>query len=138
MANPHAREVRRFLRVALQYLGDAQLLFAHGSQTNGAVYLAGYAVECGLKALLLANIILAKQKQTVESFRGSKGHEIEWLKHQLVRNKVHIAREVADQLSRVSSWSVNLRYEAGGKGKKETENFLAAAKAVVQWAKGRL
>jgi hypothetical protein len=45
MALPKPVEARRYYRAAVQRFDDAQLLLEQ-SRTTGAVYLAGYTVEC--------------------------------------------------------------------------------------------
>jgi hypothetical protein len=52
MAGRQSKDVRRFRVAALQRFEDAQILLDNDRAT-GAVYLAGYAVECLLKAVLL-------------------------------------------------------------------------------------
>jgi hypothetical protein len=42
-------------RLAVERLRDAELLLA-GGQWSGAYYLAGYAVECGLKSCILHHL----------------------------------------------------------------------------------
>jgi HEPN domain-containing protein len=55
MGLPHSRGARLFYRAALHRYDDAALLLEAG-RTTGAVYLAGYTVECMLKALVLAGV----------------------------------------------------------------------------------
>ncbi len=66
MALPRAAEARRYYRAAKQRYEDAQMLLEAG-RTTGAVYLAGYAVECILKALLLANVTPPYEKHCSRS-----------------------------------------------------------------------
>jgi len=49
MGLPRAPEAQRYDRAAQHCLEDAQLLLTWG-RTTGAVYLAGYTVECVLKS----------------------------------------------------------------------------------------
>ena len=49
MAVPHSSEARMFYRCAWQRLDEGELLLTH-QMTVAAVYLAGYGVECMLKA----------------------------------------------------------------------------------------
>ncbi len=73
---PTAPEARRFYRVAKERFDDALFLLA-GGRTTGAVYFAGYAVECMLKALILSRLTGKARRTTAESFRGTKGHDFE-------------------------------------------------------------
>lgn len=130
-------EVRRFHRVALQRLEDAEILLAN-DRTTAAMYLAGYAVECSLKALLLAAAPRARHPQILKSFYGKIGHDLEWLRRELRRHAVILPAEVARHLRRVANWSTDLRYEAGRRAARETRVFLEATAQVLQWVEGRL
>jgi len=57
-----ASEVDRFLRVALQRLEDAEVLLTN-RRTTGAIYMAGYAVECAMKGVLLAHVPRSNKKR---------------------------------------------------------------------------
>src|SRR6202035_6029206 len=109
MAKPKAKESNRFWRVAMQHIGDAHLLLKSGSKTGGASYLAGYAVECGLKALLLANCPSSKLTDLLLNFTGAKAHDFDWLRHQLRQRQIEVATNIAEHLRKVGSWSVALR-----------------------------
>jgi hypothetical protein len=78
MGLPHASEARRFYRAAWQRFDDAGLLLAAG-RTTGAVYLAGYTIECMLKALILASVASHRRENWLREFRGSQAHDLEWL-----------------------------------------------------------
>jgi len=54
MPVPTTIEARRYYRVALQRLEDGQLIFAKLERYPAATYLAGYSIECILKALILS------------------------------------------------------------------------------------
>lgn len=64
-----SRHVRLFLNVAKARLEEAGHL-RESDYTMGAVYLAGYAVECGLKALVLACWDEHEQPDVIAGFRG--------------------------------------------------------------------
>jgi HEPN domain-containing protein len=81
MSVPHSREARLYYRCAIQRLEDALILLA-ALHTTGAVYLAGYGVECVLKALLLSSLAEAPRREMLSSFRGAKAHDYEWLRAQ--------------------------------------------------------
>src|SRR5438876_700259 len=86
---PGRREIRRFLRAAEARLEEAQFLLAN-QYTTAAVYLAGYAVECAFKALILSSEPASRHVATVLSFRGAKAHDFEWLRKQLARRHFSI------------------------------------------------
>ncbi|WP_013320549.1 HEPN domain-containing protein [Gloeothece verrucosa] len=43
---------QEWLNVALERIADAEAIHKHNPNAIGAVYMAGYAIECSLKALL--------------------------------------------------------------------------------------
>src|SRR5437762_13412001 len=101
MATPAPIETRRFYRVAHQRFEDAEILFEN-NRTTGAMYLAGYAVECALKTLLLANIPPSQHSKLLRSFSGKIGPDYESLQGQLRANGVAIAAAPARLLRFIS------------------------------------
>ena len=65
MTTPSAPDARLFFRFALQRHDDAQVLLRY-DHTTGAVYLAGYGVECILKALILSGVPRKERDGQVE------------------------------------------------------------------------
>src|SRR5947209_5532087 len=131
------KEIRRFERAAKQRLATAAFLLEHQYYLD-AIYLAGYAVECSLKALILRrtarNEFLAVYEQLTAV--GSKGHNFEYLKAVLKTRLV--ARRETDRsalaartgyLQEVGSWSTDLRYQAGAGHPHDAERFFRAARA---------
>jgi hypothetical protein len=68
-----------YYRAAKQRFLEAELLLKARMKT-GAVYLAGYTVECFLKALILEGVAPALRKKLLADFRGRRAHDIEWLR----------------------------------------------------------
>lgn len=138
MALPQRTEARRYYRAAKQRFEDAQLLL-NAERTTGAVYLAGYTVECYLKALILAGVAPKRGKRILEMFRGRLGHDIAWL-IELYRNHVSEALplQVTRHLSRLASWTTDLRYETGALKKHDAKEFLESVWAVTVWVEGRM
>jgi hypothetical protein len=133
MAAPKDIDARRYYLVALQRLEDGKLLFKL-SRWNAAIYLSGYAVECILKALILTSTPRNRRDERVASFRGRNAHNIEWLSRQLVGCGVKVPAAHSGQLVYLSSWSTDLRYEAGPGNPQDAGRFLASASAVLKWA----
>ena len=134
MGLPQSSEARRYYRAGKQRLDDAQFLL-EGKRTTGAVYLAGYTVECMLKALLLANVSARRRNELLGEFRGSRAHNIEWL-GALYRRHVRgvIPRNITRHLSRVASWSTDLRYASGLVKAREADEFMDSVVTVAAWA----
>ncbi|MGD9633144.1 MAG: HEPN domain-containing protein [Pirellulales bacterium] len=138
MGLPQDRDAKIFWRSALQRHDDAETLLAAGRNT-GAVYLAGYSVECALKALLIESTPRNDRTTMVASFRGSKAHDFEWLREQYRKVKgPPIPADVHEQFVLVSTWSTDFRYRPGIIKPDDAEDFLKAAKAIVAWADGRI
>jgi hypothetical protein len=138
MGLPRFPEARLYYRAAKQRFDDAQLLLREW-RTTGAVYLAGYTVECFLKALVLASVAPGRRQQLLAEFRGSRAHNIEWL-GALYRQHVGatIPREVARHLSRVAAWTTDLRYATGTMSNREATAFMDSVVAIANWAEGRM
>ena len=138
MGLPFSPEARLFYRAAKQRYEDAVLLL-EGKRTTGAVYLAGYTVECTLKALLLANLSGVRRRKLLSEFRGNRAHSIEWLRS-LYRLHIgaQIPRDIARHLVRAASWSTELRYATGALKQAVAEEFLKSAAAIFSWADARM
>jgi HEPN domain-containing protein len=138
MALPQPTEARLYYRAAKQRYDDAELLLAAG-RTTGAVYLAGYTVECILKALILASVAPGLRRDLLREIRGSRAHNIEWL-GALYRRYVGATspRIITRQLARVASWSTDLRYVTGTLKRRDADEFMESVVAVTTWADGRM
>jgi HEPN domain-containing protein len=137
MSMPANIDARRFYRVAFQRLEDGVLLLGL-ERPRAAVYLAGYAVECMLKSLLIAETPTSRRDDLMVSFRGASAHDIDWLRDMVVRIVGKLPVHVARDLSLVSSWSTDLRYEPGAGNLDDATSFLAAAKSILSWCDRRM
>src|SRR3990172_5903719 len=110
MALPQARTAQPFYRSARQRFTDGQFLLDAG-RTTGAVYLAGYGVECMLKALLIDAAPRNRRAELVKSFRGAKAHDFEWLQKQYRALKgPPFPQRILERFVLVSTWSTDFRY----------------------------
>ena len=132
-----AKEPRRFLRAGANRLKEAQFLLRHSAYTTAAVYLAGYAVECTFKALILANEPVARHAATMNSFRGIRGHNFEWLHEPLDKRRVHLPAAMTKELARVNGWRTDLRYDTITYKRAEAERFVEAAEKLIEWMRER-
>lgn len=137
MAIPTSSDARLFYRCAIQRYEEAEILF-RANYTTGAVYLAGYGIECILKALILSVVPSNRVAVVLDSFRGHRAHDYEFLREQYYRNKgARFPRGVGRHFTMASYWSTNLRYRPGMIKLSDTEEFLAAVAAIIEWAEGR-
>ena len=138
MATPDSPDARIYYRCAFQRYEEAEVLFK-AAFTTGAVYLAGYGIECILKALVLMAVPTGSRSDILKSFRGSKAHEYEWLRSlYLTNNGARFPREITQHFTLVNDWSTDLRYTPRSVRDGEAEAFLASAVAIIRWADGRL
>jgi hypothetical protein len=125
-------DVLRFFRAAVHRYEDSQVLLAH-NRTTGAVYLAGYGVECGLKALILGCVPRSRQLEMKRRFRGKIGHNLEWLHQELVTVGTRVPASLMREVSRVVTWTTDLRYEPGSVRLREARSFLEATNKFLDW-----
>lgn len=125
--------ILKFLRAAKQRLTSAELLLKADLGLD-ATYLAGYAVECSLKALLLARTPKRGWGSVEGVFQGRGGHNFERLKALLQRRGVAFDSELVRRLRVVSTWNTDLRYEVGRIPREDALQFVAAVKEILKWA----
>jgi hypothetical protein len=136
---PSSAQARRFFyRAAKQRFDDALLLFEM-ERTTAAIYLAGYSVECMLKALILSAVPQAQEAELLEMFRGARAHDYEWLLHLYVeKGGARMPPPIVPHFARVNAWSTDMRYVPGTIAAHEAQAFLDAAIAIMTWIDGRL
>ena len=138
MAVPKSPRARLFYRAAFGRLEEAGVLSDAGYPT-GAVYLAGYGVECALKALILAAVPRRRRAETGATFKGNRAHDFEWLVGQYrVAGGPPLPNAVVRDLRAVSTWSTAIRYSPAWLPDAQATAFLRAAENLLQWADGRL
>jgi hypothetical protein len=138
MAIPGSIDARLYYRCAFQRYEEAEVLLA-ADYSTGAVYLAGYGIECILKALVLMSVVAGAQPDTLKSFRGSKAHDYEWLRSVYLTNGgARFPSEITQHFTLVNDWSTDLRYTPRSVRRGDAEAFLAAAVAIIRWADARL
>ena len=130
-------DIRKFKRAAEQRLKAAELLFEHEFFLE-SIYIAGYAIECSLKELILKRTPRNQHRLMLDKLTkvGAKGHDFEYLKGILGTAPVNCfpPDDVAKMLGRVSTWSTELRYEVGIVSFEEADRFLRAVKSIRDWA----
>jgi hypothetical protein len=130
--------VRKLIRAAKQRLTSSDVLLKNG-QFIDSMYLAGYGVECALKALLMSRLPPGKRRQTEEQvFRGKSGHDFENLKARIRKCGVAFPKAITNHLQIVSTWSTDLRYEVGVGPGDDAQAFGDAAIAIVKWVEDQL
>jgi HEPN domain-containing protein len=135
---PSSEPARRFYRAAKPRFDDALLLLEMG-RTTAAASLAGYSVECMLKALMLAAVPRGQEEEMLGMFRGTRTHDYEWLLRLYVeKGGARMPPSVILHFTRVNSWSTDMRYVPGTITLREAQAFIDAATAILVWADGWL
>ena len=138
MAIPDSSDARLYYRCAYLRCDEAKVLLKAG-YTTGAVYLAGYGIECILKTLVLMAVPAGDRPGTLKLFRGNKAHEYEWLRSlYLTRGGLRFPREITQHFTLVNDWSTDLRYTPRTVRGHDAEAFLASSIAIIKWADGRI
>ena len=138
MPLPNAPEARPFYRSARQRFEDAEFLLA-AERTTGAIYLAGYGVECMLKALILSLGSPSARPTILATFRGAQAHDYDWLRRQYSElGGQTFPPATLKQFILVNTWTTDLRYDSGTARRRDAEDFLKASEAIINWADGRL
>lgn len=128
---------RDFQRAAAQRFETAEFLLEH-AHTLDAQYLAGYTVECSLKALILEMTPAAdKPIQLQKLCSGSKMHRPEILLAILRSQGIRLPLSLTKRFRRFT-WSTDLRYETGRRDRGETRVFLKTAQETYDWVEIQL
>lgn len=129
-----------FRQVALLRIEEAEILFKAG-KWDGAYYVAGYSVECALKACII------KKLMATDAFPDKKFSD-QCYQHNLtlllrlagLEDELNRSGPVAANWADVKNWTEQSRYEYG-RDAKTVQDFLAAitdpVEGVLQWIRSR-
>lgn len=127
-----------FLRVAVHRLEAAEKLYEWEYNLD-ARYLAGYTIECSLKALILKWTPQGERRVAMLAAisSGKRMHDPETLFDVLRRLRFNFPSALAKRIIR-ADWSSSLRYETGFRegGGSAARATLEAAREVLSFAKG--
>lgn len=138
MATPSSPNARLFYRAAKERFEDAEFLL-NSRRTTGTVYLAGYGVECILKALILAQVPRSREREVLQRFKGALAHEYGWLLDLYSEcGGFGLPRELNPHFARVDSWSTDIRYSPASMTLREARMFLNSGSRIFTWGDGRL
>lgn len=127
-------QVLRFLKAATQRLVAADLLMTNAKHLDGT-YLAGYVIECSLKALVLSYVRVSERSEFIrEHFRGQIAHDFQYLVFLLLQRGVNIPKSIRQSVIKAKEiWTTDLRYDAGP-GKAVDARFLRdAGETILAW-----
>jgi HEPN domain-containing protein len=123
-------------------LDDARALF-NSCRWRGALYLAGYAIECRLKTKLMRMFDCRHLQELEEELqrRGALAGRETVFTHQLevllqltqARDRLRSERQVWPQFALANRWLPAWRYSADLSNKEDAEDFLSAVDSVLRW-----
>jgi hypothetical protein len=133
---------RRDFRTLAELRAEEARVLLRSRRQLGAYYLAGYAVECALKACI------AKQRKRFE-FPPKKGYVEKMYSHNLdalldvAGLKVQLQKEIATNpdfaanWKTVRNWTAESRYKISGLNGKELYNAVTGPNGVLPWIRLR-
>jgi HEPN domain-containing protein len=129
---------RDFLKAARQRLDTAEGIFEKLRINLEAQYIAGYAVECALKALIMEKTAPPDRETMLYKLtHGAASHRKEVLLGALRDRGVVLPLEHSKRMRRFD-WTTGLRYETGRLDTGETRAVLKTANLVYNWVEGQI
>lgn len=127
----HRTDLRKLAKMRL---GDAQKLF-EAKRYDGAVYLAGYAIELALKARICQTLKwpgFPESRREFENYASFKVHNLDVLLSLSGREK-KIKTSYLGEWSIVASWVPDVRYRVSGTATRtDVEGMLLAVKKLLK------
>ena len=142
MGMPRDKDAKRFYIAARRRLDDARALFAADDTTDhmtGSMYLAGYTVECMLKALIIAQTTSTRKPEVLLEFRGRSGHNLERLRDRYLKlGGPNFPKKVVESFLVVQEWGTDWRYDPAPRPADDAEFFLASVERIWECIDKRL
>jgi HEPN domain-containing protein len=142
--SPSAAQIVTKTRKDFQRLADLRAkeaaALARGRNQQGAYYLAGFAVECALKARIAKKTRRydfpadAKHAGRVYSHDLTELLKLAELADQLDKD-MRTNRQLAANWSVIKEWKIDCRYETSGLNGKDMVESLNSPDGVLQWIK---
>ena len=149
-ANQRLSDARELMEVPTRHPEEAGAELRH---LRGAVYLAGYAVECLLKAYIIhqmqaQTLVEAMDrlnerrnrqglKPTKNVLRSAAGHEISYVV-QLTDLETSFESYDIKIWGRVGAWKSAWRYESDVMSPQTAQEFLKDVEAIVNWLQPKI
>lgn len=124
---------------AIRRKSDARALYDKGEDHHrGAMYLAGYAIECKIKAIAMEIYGALTLEELIEKTKIDKdiaySHGLEALINQLpFKERFHRSEEWKDFASHVNTWKTSWRYDPKRPREGKAKAFLDAVDRVYGW-----
>ena len=116
----------QWLDVAKERANDAQAIHKNRPNSIGAIYMAGYGIECSLKALL-------QHRGTGFPKHGSEGHNLRGLWAACKFRLSDLSDAKGSKTFFIENWDTSLRYESKFESSLEITDLVEGAKQLTGW-----
>jgi len=122
-------------------VAEARILLAN-HKDQGAYYLAGYAVECALKACIAKKTKKSQFPPKVDDVREMYSHRLDKLSGVAgldadLKKEIQTNPAFATNWSTVKDWTAESRYRSSGLNGKDMYNAVAGTDGVLPWIRQR-
>ncbi len=126
---PHTSE--DWINLANERAADADVITKNRNTSVTSVYLAGYAVECSLKALL-------QDRGTGFPRHGQEGHNLKglWESCNFRLSDLHDSK--GEKTFYLTTWDTSLRYELTCDSSLSYQELVEGAKQLTGWIKMKI
>lgn len=120
-----------WLAVATERALDAEAMLSSRPNSVGSVYMAGYVVECALKAYL-------KGRNKSFTIRGAEGHNLKGLWNAAGFRLSDLNDTSGERTYYIELWGTHLRYESEINSNIPACSLLKGAKFLVGWIQNQI
>ncbi|HEY2410860.1 MAG TPA: hypothetical protein VGI40_01380 [Pirellulaceae bacterium] len=134
--------ITELTKASAERLTDAKSLIG-ARRYRGAVYIAGYAVECILKTKLMQRFNCRNLDELDDKLRKRRqiGEDRSLFTHELILlvtlldciDRIQADRRIRKYFSHVSQWTPHWRYTAEPINAEKATDFIQAVAGLVQW-----
>ena len=120
-----------WIAVAKERAADAEAIKKVKPSAVGSVYMAGYAIECSLKALL-------QSRGTAFPKHGQEGHNLHGLWEASNFKLSDLSDEKGSKTFFIQHWNTALRYEISCESTLEVAELVDGARQLTGWIQSKL
>jgi HEPN domain-containing protein len=122
---------RDWISVANERAKDANAMKIERGESAGSVYMAGYALECSLKALL-------QSKGVSFPRQGQEGHNLRKLWEMSGFKCSDLADKTGAKIFFIEKWNTSLRYELTCDSNLSIAELVDGAKQLTGWIQSQI
>ena len=123
--------VEDWIEIAKKRAADAEAIRGVEQTSVGSVYLAGYAIECSLKAFL-------KNKNAPFPKSGSEGHNLKGLWESCGFKLRDLDDPTGAKTFFIENWNTSLRYESTCESSLTIPELVEGAKQLTGWIQNKI